>query len=447
METKEDGTTTITITDKDGTTTTTIPAGSGGTGLKQEEVEKLVNNKIDGGRKFQGDDGQEVKVGLGDTLHIKGGAKEVSNADNIGIVKGDDDTLNVRLSKDLKGLDSVTTGNTTINNSGLTVKTGDTNRTISIQDGNVNMGGNKVAGVAAGTISEDSTEAINGSQLYQRDQAIGRLGGEVSNLDRRVDRVGAGAAALAALHPQDFDPDDKWDFAMGYGNYRGANATAIGAFYRPNEDTTFSVGGTVGGGENMINAGISIKFGQGNHVSNSRVAMAKEIMALKDYVKQQDEKIEKLVSLLGQQAEGITEHRSILFPDVPENHWAYAYVKHLAERGLLEGYPDGEFKGGRTMTRYEFAAIFSRALERGAAIDGDMARMSEEFEPEIRELSLDRFRIDRIDGDDNDRHKIERVRVNNRDEEVQKKNGEKIMRYRDVYGGLIQKDADAAAIR
>lgn len=413
-----------------------------------EDQLKTVSDKVDSGRKFQGDDGKEVKVGLGDTLNLKGGATAVSDANNIGIVKGNDNTLNVRLAKDLTGLSSVTAGNTTINNGGLTVKGDDKHKDITVQQGNVNMGGNKIEGVAPGKVSPDSTDAVNGSQLAQRDQAIGKLGGEVSSLDRRVDRVGAGAAALAALHPQDFDPDDKWDFAVGYGNYRGANAAAVGAFYRPNEDTTLSVGGTVGGGENMVNAGISFKFGQGNHVTNSRVAMAKELLALKDYVQKQDEKIEQLEALVGQQGTAAApKRRSILFPDVPENHWAYAYVKKLADRGLLEGYPGGEFKGDRTITRYEFAAIFSRALENGASVDNDMERMSEEFEPEIRELSLNRFRVDRVEGKDNDRHKIERVRVNDRDELVKQKNGEQKKRYRDVYGSVIEKAATADAAK
>ena len=410
---------------------------------------------MDDGMKYSGDSGNAA-VKLNNNVQLYGGAKEYAAGDNIGVVvsqDGDNAKMQVKLAKDLKGIDSidaktVTTGNTTINNSGMTVKGDDNHKDITIQQGDVNMGGNKIEGVAPGKVAPDSTEAINGSQLAQRDQAIGKLGGEVSSLDRRVDRVGAGAAALAALHPQDFDPDDKWDFAVGYGNYRGANAAAVGAFYRPNEDTTLSVGGTVGGGENMVNAGISFKFGQGNHVTNSRVAMAKEILALKDYVQKQDEKIEKLEALVGQQGTAAApKRRSILFPDVPENHWAYVYVKKLADRGLLEGYPDGEFKGDRTITRYEFAAIFSRALENGASVDGDMERMSEEFEPEIRELSLNRFRVDRVEGKDNDRHKIERVRVNDRDELVKQKNGEQKKRYRDVYGSVIEKDAPADAAK
>ena len=410
---------------------------------------------MDDGMKYSGDSGNAA-VKLNNNVQLYGGAKEYAAGDNIGVVvsqDGDNAKMQVKLAKDLKGIDSidaktVTTGNTTINNSGLTVKGDDKHKDITVQQGSVNMGGNKIEGVAPGKVAPDSTDAINGSQLAQRDQAIGKLGGEVSSLDRRVDRVGAGAAALAALHPQDFDPDDKWDFAVGYGNYRGANAAAVGAFYRPNEDTTLSVGGTVGGGENMVNAGISFKFGQGNHVTNSRVAMAKELLALKDYVQKQDEKIEKLEALVDKQGSAAApKRRSILFPDVPENHWAYAYVKKLADRGLLEGYPDGEFKGDRTITRYEFAAIFSRALENGASVDGDMERMSEEFEPEIRELSLNRFRVDRVEGKDNDRHKIERVRVNDRDELVKQKNGEQKKRYRDVYGSVIEKDTPADAAK
>ena len=410
---------------------------------------------MDDGMKYSGDSGSAA-VKLNNNVQLYGGAKEYAAGDNIGVVvsqDGDNAKMQVKLAKDLKGIDSidaktVTTGNTTINNGGLTVKGDDKHKDITVQQGSVNMGGNKIEGVAPGKVAPDSTEAINGSQLAQRDQAIGKLGGAINNLDRRVDRVGAGAAALAALHPQDFDPDDKWDFAVGYGNYRGANAAAVGAFYRPNEDTTLSVGGTVGGGENMVNAGISFKFGQGNHVTNSRVAMAKEILALKDYVQKQDEKIEKLEALVGQQGTAAApKRRSILFPDVPENHWAYAYVKKLADRGLLEGYPDGEFKGDRTITRYEFAAIFSRALENGASVDNDMERMSEEFEPEIRELSLNRFRVDRVEGKDNDRHKIERVRVNDRDELVKQKNGEQKKRYRDLYGSVIEKDTPADAAK
>ncbi|WP_432646655.1 S-layer homology domain-containing protein [Mitsuokella sp.] len=415
-------------------------------------------------RQYQGDDAAKGKLNVkfGSFLRLTGGADSnaLTGEGNIGVIQQEKDGvtgLSVRLAKHLN-LEKTTYATeengekhqTEVDSKGLTISHTDASgkaNNIVVREDNVSMGGNQIHNVAPGSADDD---AVNVSQLK-------KLGGEVSNVSRRVDRVGAGAAALAALHPQDFDPDDKWDFAVGYGNYRGANAAAVGAFYQPNEDTTLSIGGTVGGGENMINAGISFKFGQGNHVTNSRVAMAKEILALKDFVEkqntmlqQQNAKIEKLEAMVGaasgtpvEAAAVKPQKHTLLFPDVPENHWAYSYVKKLSERGLLEGYPDGEFKGNRTLTRYEFAAIVARALENGAAADEDMQHMAEEFDTEIRELSLSRFRVDRVAGDDNDRHKIERVRVNDRDEEVQKKNGEKAKIYRDIYGEQIEKAAEA----
>ena len=372
-----------------------------------EDQLKTVSDKVNSGRKFQGDDGQNVTVGMGDTLKIQGGAKDVSSDNNIGIVKGADDTLNIRLAKDIKGLDSVTTGNTTINNSGLTVKGDDNHKNITIQQGNVNMGGNKITGVAPGAVTPDSTDAVNGSQLYAAGQAISNLGGAVNKLGTRIDRVGAGSAALAALHPLDFDPDDKWDFAAGYGHYRGANAAAVGAYYRPNEDTMFSIGGSFGGGENMFNAGVSIKLGQGNHISTSRVAMAKEMEAMRRHMAEQDALIAKLESMHGM-AEG--PEKSVLFPDVAENHWAYQYVTALAKKGLLEGYPDGEFKGDRMMTRYEFAAIVYRIVESGAgSMDPELSKLVKEFSPELQYI-----RIDTIHRDDNGQPTVQRVRVKDR---------------------------------
>lgn len=372
-----------------------------------EDQLKTVSDKVNSGRKFQGDDGKDVTVDLGKTLNIKGGATAVSDANNVGIVRGDDNTLNVRLAKDLTGLNSVTTGNTTINNSGLTVKGDDNHKDITIHQDNVNMGGNKVSGVADGKVSKDSTDAVNGSQLWQRDQAINGLSGSVNKLGTRIDRVGAGSAALAALHPLDFDPDDKWDFAAGYGNYRGANAAAVGAYYRPNEDTMFSIGGSFGGGENMFNAGVSIKLGQGNHISTSRVAMAKEMEAMRRHMAEQDALIAKLESMHGM-AEG--PEKSALFPDVAENHWAYQYVTVLAKKGLLEGYPDGEFKGDRMMTRYEFAAIVYRIVESGAgSMDPELSKLVKEFSPELQYI-----RIDTIHRDDNGQPTVQRVRVKDR---------------------------------
>ena len=366
---------------------------------------------MDDGMKYSGDSGNAA-VKLNKNVQIYGGATEYADGNNIGVVAsqdGDNAKLQVKLAKDLKGINSIeaktiTTGNTTINNNGLTIKTSDDSRTITVQDGNVNMGDNKVSGVADGKVSKDSTDAVNGSQLWQRDQAINGLSGSVNKLGNRINRVGAGAAALAALHPLDFDPDDKWDFAAGYGNYRGANAAAIGAYYRPNEDTMFSVGGSFGGGENMVNAGVSIKLGQGNHVSTSRVAMAKEMKAMRQHMAEQDALIAKLQSMHGM---AVDPAKSVLFPDVAENHWAYQYVTTLAKKGILEGYPDGEFKGDRMMTRYEFAAIVYRIVESGVgSTDPELSKLVKEFSPELQYI-----RIDTIQKDRNGKPTIERVRV------------------------------------
>ena len=246
----------------------------------------------------------------------------------------------------------------------------------------------------------------NEATLEQHSTAISTLGSKVGELDSRIDEVGAGAAALAALHPLDFDPDNKWDFSAGYGNYRGESAVAFGAFYRPNEDTMFSVGGTVGNDDNMVNAGVSLKIGSGSSgVTTSRVAMAKEIKAMRDVVAKQDAQIQKLTAmvnaLVGVQSEPDT---TTMFPDVPENHWAYEAVAAMARSGLVKGYPDGEFKGDRTMTRYEFAQIIQNAIQAGAEVD---SRLVEEFKPE-----LEYFHIATVAKDKDGNPTIERVRAN-----------------------------------
>ena len=363
-------------------------------------------------RTYQGDDGKTVNIDFGGALSLTGGATEVAEDKNIGVVKNGENGLSLRLAKNLGGLESVTTGKTTMDDSGLTIagsdgkasttvtnsgikiaSSGDDTHAVEISNSNVSMGGQQIHDVAPGAADGD---AVNVSQLKK---SVGALGGAINQVDRRVDRVGAGAAALAALHPQDFDPDDKWDFAVGYGNYRGANAAAVGAFYKPNEDTTFSVGGTVGGGENMVNAGISFKFGQGNHVSNSRVAMAKEIKDLR-------KEVESLRSALVDVASGkqLDPAKTKLFPDMPKNHWAYKEISELAGNGLLDGYPDGEFKGDRMMTRYEFATIVYRQMMAGRELSD---RLVQEFEPE-----LERIRIDVVARHKDGTPSIERVRVN-----------------------------------
>lgn len=301
---------------------------------------------------------------------------------------------------------------------------------VSLDNKGLNNGGNKITNVADGEVSATSKDAVNGSQLYQ---ATSGISNGVNLLNSKIGKVGAGAAALAAIHPLDFDPDDKWNFAAGYGNYAGENAMALGAFYRPNEDTMFSVAGSMGNGENMVNAGVSLKLGQKNGVSTSRVALAKEVQDLKAIVKAQNVEIQQMKVSMGMAPQ--YDKKDVNFPDIPANHWAYEYVKDLADKGLVEGYPDGEFKGNRAMTRYEYAAIIYRALQLGAPIDGKMGRAINEFNPELARLrDLDRTRVDRISGKDNDRHKVERLRVNNKD-------NKQTNDYRDVYGSHIERNA------
>jgi len=323
----------------------------------------------------------------------------------------------VALKKDIN-LDSVTTGQTVMNNDGLKVgdkvsvtatavtagKTSISDEGVKvgdktyISDKGLNANDQKVTNVAAGEISATSKDAVNGSQLYATNQEVANNTNRINQLGSRVNKVGAGAAALAALHPMDFDPDDKLTFSAGYGNYGGENAAAIGAYYRPDEKVMFSVGGTVGNGENMVNAGVSFSLDRTNHVSNSRTAMAREILDLRA-------EVTELKAMVAKGGLGsIAEDKMKIFPDVAENHWAYEYVGKLAAAGIIEGYPDGKFSGDRMMSRYEFAAMLYRAMQKGAQLD---SKIINEFAPE-----MGRIRVDRISGEDGDRDKIERVRVN-----------------------------------
>ena len=229
--------------------------------------------------------------------------------------------------------------------------------------------------------------------------------GDLSKMDKRIDKSVAGAAALAALHPLDFDPDAKWDFAAGYGHYRSGDAAAIGAFYRPNEDVQLSVGSTVGGDETVFNAGLSVKVGAHSGVSRSRVAIGKEVLALKKTVAEQNAQIQKLTALLnGVAGTNMKADHTTLFPDVAANHWAYEAVSDLSRRGLVEGYPDGTFGGDRLLTRYEFAQIVYRAIQNGVTVDD---RLVTEFSPE---MAL--FRVDTVAKNAKGEPIIERVRVN-----------------------------------
>ena len=264
----------------------------------------------------------------------------------------------------------------------------------------------QITSVAAGT---NDTDAVNVAQLKQLRNNIGgditNINGTVSRLDKRVNKAVAGSAALAALHPLDFDPDAKWDFAAGYGHYHNGNAAALGAFYRPNEDVQLSVGSTLGNGETVVNAGLSVKVGAHSNVSRSRVAIGKEVLELKKTVALQNAQIQKLTTLLnGVAGTNMKADRTTLFPDVPSNHWAYEAVSDLSRRGLVEGYPDGTFGGDRLLTRYEFAEIVYRAIQNGVQVNEQLVT---EFSPE---MAL--FRVDTVAKNHQGQPTIERVRVN-----------------------------------
>lgn len=336
---------------------------------------------------FGADGNQKADVKPGGTLNINGDGTNISTSIS---TTDNSSSIKVELKKDITvnsvTANSVKVGDTSIRTDGLTIQGGP-----SITKTGIDGGNQKVTGVAAGEISSTSRDAVNGSQLFKTNQSINKLG-------NRINKVGAGAAALAALHPLDFDPDDKWDFAAGYGNYNGENAAAIGAYYRPNEDTMFSVGGSFGNGENMVNAGVSLKLGQGNHVSTSKVAMAKEIKDLR-------KELEGLKSALLDVNAGkkLDTSKLQLFPDVPKNHWAYEYVSALKGNGMLTGYPDGEFKGDRPMTRYEFATMLYKAMLEGATLSDKILK---EFAPE-----LERFTVDTVHQDKDGKPTVERVRT------------------------------------
>lgn len=384
-------------TPTDTTTVTTNQTNTGSTDTSQETTtgtstkigETVTVSTETKATHFGADGNQKADVKPGGTLNINGDGKNIftsiSTSDNSSSIK-------VKLNKDIT-IDSVTAGDTSISTKGLTIKDGP-----SITKTGIDGGNQKVTGVKAGEISSTSTDAVNGSQLFATNQQVAQNAQSISKLGNRINKVGAGAAALAALHPLDFDPDDKWDFAAGYGNYNGENAAAIGAYYRPNEDTMFSVGGSFGNGENMVNAGVSLKLGQGNHVSTSKVAMAKEIKDLR-------KELEGLKSALLDVNAGkkLDTSKLQLFPDVPKNHWAYEYVSTLKGNGVLTGYLDGEFKGDRPMTRYEFATMLYKAMLEGATLSD---RILKEFAPE-----LERFTVDTVHQDKDGKPTVERVRT------------------------------------
>ena len=341
-----------------------------------------------------------------DTIHSridKDSARFFNGSENIGVTP-----------KGIQIENTDTLEQATFTKSGMYASEGNT--TVYYTTNGISAGDQIINNVKAGVAG---TDAVNVSQLKRvQDQItnsttnisqntadIKNIKGDISKLDKRVNKAVAGSAALAALHPLDFDPDAKWDFAAGYGHYHNGNAAALGAFYRPNEDVQLSVGSTVGNGETVVNAGLSVKVGAHSNVSRSRVAIGKEVLELKKTVALQNAQIQKLTTLLnGVAGTNMKADRTTLFPDVPSNHWAYEAVSDLSRRGLVEGYPDGTFGGDRLLTRYEFAEIVYRAIQNGVQVNEQLVT---EFSPE---MAL--FRVDTVAKNHQGQPTIERVRVN-----------------------------------
>lgn len=285
----------------------------------------------------------------------------------------------------------------------------------------VNTNANNIRTAEHTILDHEGRITVLESGVKDLDNKINSTAGNVLNqsksyTDNQVAKVGANAAALSALHPLDFNADEKWQFSVGFGNYKGKNATALGAFYQPNENVLLSVGTTLGTGENMVNAGATVRFGSHSSMTtNKQVAVAKEVQDLKLQLSAISQKYDNLVKNLSAQKAG--QDVDFEYSDLPKDHWAYDFVKKLSDKGYLNGYPDGTFKGDAKMTRYEFAAALWRAVNNGAIIDAQMAKAIKEFEPELEEVNkIMRYRIDTVAGKNNSVHKTERLRVNKNDD-------------------------------
>ena len=347
--------------------------------------------------KANGKDAKQVMLANG--LDFTNGKNTTATTDANGVVK-------YSVNDNLNGMKSVNfDGGTTVNNDGLTINNGP-----SVTKDGIDAGNKTITNVAPGRVEAGSTDAINGSQLNDAAQRISnRYDAAIANNQREISKVGARAAAMANLHYQDFNADDKWSFAAGYGHYKGQNAGALGVAYQPNENTMISVSSTIGK-DAMIGAGVSMKFGKASKMNaNKQVAMAKEIQELRAIVAAQNAKIDALVDHAMGRNEAITD---VVFPDVPENHWAYMMVQDLAYKGIVVGYPDNNFSGDRTLTRYEFAVALDRAISAGY-MNPELGRAIKEFKPELDSIYANmRFRVDRESGKDGSVNKVERVRVN-----------------------------------
>ena len=237
----------------------------------------------------------------------------------------------------------------------------------------INANGYQIRNVADGAIAPGSHDAVNGGQLYSTRQA---LTGEIN-------KVGAGAAALAGLHPGEFDPDNKLDFAAGYGHYKDANAAALGVFYHPNEDTTINFSGTMGNGDPMLSAGVTFKLGSSGMKTMSRTALTKQIKEDQKVIKAMADEMAAIKAQMSRVLNLLDMSKKAPFADVPAGHWAKDAVDTLHGNGAIKGYPDGQFHGDKPMTRYEYAQMLYEALQKGAHVD--QATLAE-YAPELSQV-------------------------------------------------------------
>lgn len=370
-----------------------------------------INNKLE-------NINNSVVIGVGDKDYVTSGLNNIVSIGTNAKVTADN---SIALGSDSVANSAVATASASLNGKTYNFAGDNPVGTVSVGDSDKER---TITNVAAGRISNASTDAINGSQLHSVIQEMNSAASDTLTkandyTDNQVNKVGAASAALAALHPLDFDPDHKLDVMAGYGHFHGSNSVALGAAYRPNEDLMFTVGSTVGNGDTVVNAGISYKVGAKSGVSRSKVSVAKDVADMKremEAIKAQNAKITAILNaVLGAD---LPEDQTNMFPDVPANHWAYEAVNDMAKRGLVIGYEDGQFKGDRTMTRYEFAMIIERAIQKAkelnTSIDG---RLVDEFKPELL-----RFEIQKNGS-------LERVHTLKSNKEIQ----------RDSYGTIITK--------
>ena len=429
-------------------TNTTVTSQDNNFGRKEYKVNvnrDLTNMKSvqfntvnDPQRNFVTKDGMHVFNGDVNTNYGPNGIK-IENTDNPDTAEYTMDGININSNgKNVRfGTDGISAGDQIINNvkAGVAdtdavnvsqlkaVQSNVANNTSRINDlgQKVNTNANDIRAVKHTILDHEGRITVLESGVKDLDNKINTTAGNVLNqsksyTDNQAAKVGANAAALSALHPLDFNADEKWQFSVGFGNYKGKNATALGAFYQPNENVLLSIGTTLGTGENMVNAGATVRFGSHSSMTtNKQVAVAKEVQDLKLQLSAISQKYDNLVKNLSAQKAG--QDVDFEYSDLPKDHWAYDFVKKLSDKGYLNGYPDGTFKGDAKMTRYEFAAALWRAVNNGAIIDSQMAKAIKEFEPELEEVNkIMRYRIDTVAGKDNSVHKTERLRVNKNDD-------------------------------